>query len=353
MPDDDTTMPGDEQDTDSQQTSAPEQTDAAAPEASPADQQAHGDQPTTPVAPDTKPDDGSLTKPDQTPQDNQPPARDWTKEGPTLEKRLRDQQSYFDKQISQWRQQMQQTQSKSAELEKWKQEQEQRAKAASLKPWSKAHPENAKFNGVLERAKVIEQQLRRIPANLPPEQQEAMRQAIVGALSPEEQSQIQEYRESLTSFQKDFFTDPHGTLLPMVEQLAEQKVQQALQQIEARQSVQRDFEDPTLKPLLEKHKDEFAKALQDMPQNPYEYAKHLMVTFAENQKLKEQLAKYEGKVAAADEQRRLSKSEASHTRDPRAAEQDPYELATSEAKRRGIPLDSPRFAGLLSKYTKG
>lgn len=352
MPDEDTTIAPDEQDTGSEQTSVPDNAAAATPESTPADQQAHGDQPAN-AAPDTKADDGSLTKPDQTQTEQQPPARDWTKEGPTLEKRLRDQQSYFDRQIGQWKQQMQQTQSKAAELEKYKTEQEQRAKAAALKPWSKAHPENVKFNGVLERAKVIEQQLRNIPANLPPEHQEAMRQAIVGALSPEEQAQIKDYRESLTNFQRDFFTDPHGTILPMVEQLAEQKVQQALQKIEAQHSVQSDFADPNLKPMLDQYGQDFARALQEMPERPYDYAKQMMMLYAENQRLKQASSKVDAKAAMADEQRRLTKAEASHTRDPRAENIDAYELATAEAKKRGIPLDSPRFVGLLHKYEKG
>lgn len=352
MPAEDTTIAADEQDTGSEQTSAPEQSTATATEAAPVDQQAHGDQPTNPVAPDTKADDGSLTKPDQTPQ-NETPQRDWTKEGPTLEKRLRDQQSHYDRQIAQWKQQMQQTNEKAASLEKWKQEQDERAKAASLKPWSKAHPEHQRFNGMLERAKVVEQQLRRIPANLPPEQQETMRQAIVGALSSEEQAQLQDYRESLTNFQRDFLSDPQGTILPMVEELAERKVQQALQKIEAQHSVQQDFADPQFAPLLKEYGNDFARALKEMPERPYDYAKQMMSTFAENQTLKAKLAKYEGKVQAADEQRRLVKAEVSHTRDPRAEQTtDPYELATAEAKRRGIPLDSPRFAGLISKYSK-
>lgn len=358
MPDEENTIAADEQDTGSEQTSVPDNAAAAATEAAPVDQQAHGDQPTNPVAPDTKADDGSLTKPDQTPQ-NETPQRDWTKEGPTLEKRLRDQQSHYDRQIAQWKQQMQQTNEKAASLEKWKQEQDERAKAASLKPWSKAHPEHQRFNGMLERAKVVEQQLRRVPTvdgngqPIPPAQQEAMRQAIVGALSNEEQTQLQEYRESLHNFQRDFLSDPEGTLLPMVERLAESKVQQALQKIEAQHSVQQDFSDPQFAPLLKEYGQDFARALKEMPERPYDYAKQMMSTFAENQNLKAKLAKYEGKVQAADEQRRLVKAEVAHTRDPRAEQTtDPYELATAEAKRRGIPLDSPRFAGLLSKYSK-
>ena len=348
MSDDKTTMPEAEADTGSTQTPEPSLEAGTAPEAAQAEQETHGDQPTNPVAPDTKAD-GSLTPPNsQSPE--QQPQRDWSKEGPTLEKRLRDQQSYFDRQIAQWKQQMSQTQEKASQLEKWKHEQDERAKAASLKPWSKAHPEHGKFNSLLERAKVINAQLQRIPANLPPEQQEAMKQAIISAMSPEEHQQINEYRDNLNNFQRDFFTDPHGTLLPMVEQLAEQKVQQFMQKMEAQQSVQQDFQDPQLAPLIKEHGQDFARALQEMPSRPYDYAKQMMLLYAENQRLKAQSSKVDAKAEMAKEQQRLTKGEAAITRDPRPANTDHYTLAIAEARRKGIDPSTPRFAQLLAKY---
>ena len=347
MTDEDTTMPEAEADTSSAQTSEPSLEAAAAPEAAQAEQETHGDQPTNTVAPDTKAAE-SLTPPhSQSPEQQQ---RDWSKEGPTLEKRLRDQQSYFDRQISQWKQQMSQTQEKASQLEKWKQEQDERAKAASLKPWSKAHPENSKFNGLLERAKVINSQLQRIPANLPPEQQEAMKQAIISAMSPEEQQQVNEYRDSINNFQRDWFTDPHGTLMPMVMPMVEQTVQKFMQKMEAQQSVQSDFADPQLAPLIKEHGQDFARALQEMPSRPYDYAKQMMLLYAENQRLKANSSKVDAKAEMAKEQQRLTKGEAAITRDPRAAHTDPYTLAMAEAKRKGIDPSTPRFAQLLAKY---
>ena len=345
MPDTDTMQP------EGTDTAAPE---TVAPETSSADPQAsvtpepNGEQgsPTAEAAPDTKQTDGSLTPPNsQNPNPQQPatsqPATDW-------EKRYRDQQSYMDRQINQWQQRMQAQQTQMAELAKWKQEQEARAKQASLKPWSKAHPENMKFNGLLERAKTVEQQLRRIPATLPPEQQEAMKQAILGALTPEEQQQIGEYRDSLQNFQREFFTDPHGTILPMVEQLAERKVQEVIQKMEAQQSVQRDFADPQMAPLVQKHGDQVAKALQDGV--PYEYTMHMLKMHAELEALRGQLKTTAGKAAQADEQRRLAKGEAAITRDPRTPAQDPYELAKAEAQKRGFSTSDKRFIDLLTKY---
>jgi len=336
-------------------TMQPEGTDTAAPETvapetSSADTQTsvtpephgeQGSQTSTTEAPSTKPVDGSLTPSNsQTPQQQSQPT-DW-------EKRYRDQQSYMDKQINQWQQRMAAQQSQMESLAKWKQEQEARAKQASLKPWSKAHPENNKFTGLLERAKVVEQQLRRIPANLPPEQQEAMKQAIIGALTPEEQQQIGDYRDSLANFQREFFTDPHGTILPMVEQLAERKVQEVMQRMEAQQSVQRDFSDPQMAPMVDKYKQDLAKALQDGV--PYEYSMHMLKMHAELENLRGQLKATTGKAAQADEQRRLAKGEAAITRDPRTPAQDPYELAKAEAAKRGISTGDKRFIDLLNKY---
>jgi hypothetical protein len=331
-----------ESETSQPQSSAPAQeATATAEQTTSTEQTAQGDQTANTAAPDTKAD-GSLTNPQSETQQPEPKV-DW-------EKRYRDLMSHTDKQVNTWQSRMQQQSQQMAEIQKWKAEQEQRAKSAALKPWSKAHPENSKFNGLLERAKVVQQQLGRIPGTLPPEQQQAMRDAIVSALSPEEQTQITEYRENLQNFQRDFFTDPQGTLLPMVEQLAEQKVQQVLQKIEAQQSVQRDFADPSIAPMVQKYGSEFSKALQDGV--PYEYAKHMMGMFARMQELEAQAKGMAGKAAQADEQRRLAKGEASITRDPRTTAQDPYDLAKAEAIKKGISTGSKQFIDLLNKYTQ-
>lgn len=330
-----------------EQTSPPSQDDATVTDSAPAEQDTQAAQPADKATPDTQ-GDKSLTPPIDETKPTEPaapvqPQQNW-------EKRYSDLKSYTDRQVNQWQSRISDQERKFQEMNKWKQEQEQRAQAAQLKPWSKAHPEFQKFNSTLERAKVIDKQLRNIPANLPPEQQQAMKDAIVGALSPEEQQQIGEYRESLTNFQKDFFTDPHGTLLPMVEQLAEQKVQMALQRIEAQHSVQQDFADPTLAPLIKEYGEDFSRAIQEMPQKPYEYAKQMMTLFAENQRLKQAAGQVSTASTMAAEQKRLVKGEAAITRDPRSPKPDPYVAAKAEAEKRGIALDSPRFSTLLAKY---
>lgn len=346
MPDEDATLTPAAQETSVQESSEPAQTDASTESATPSEQGAQGEAPAQAEQP-TKQTDGSLTPPN--PVAANKPAEQQTQDNP-WEKRYRDLMSHTDRKINEWKQRMEQQGQQMTELQKFKQEQEQRAKAASLKPWSKAHPENSKFSGLLERAKVVDQQLRRIPATLPPEQQETMKQAILSALAPEEQQQIQEYRESLQNFQKDFFTDPHGTLMPMVEQLAERKVQEALTQISVKQEIDKDFDSPELKPLIEKYSQDFEKALTDGV--PYNYATHMMKMHAQLEQMQNQIKGLSGKAAQADEQRRLAKGEAAITRDPRTPPKDPYELAKAEATKRGISTSSKQFMDILTKYTK-
>lgn len=344
MADEQDTITTDPQDTGEVQTGAPEQA-ATEQTAASVDQTVHGDEQAN-ASPHSQDDKGSLTPPNSQNTDQQQaqpePKVDW-------EKRYRDQQSHMDRQINQWRSRMEEQAKQTAELAKWRQEQEQRAQAASLKPWSKSHPDHPKFNSVLERARAVEMQLRAIPSNLPPEQQEATRQAIMSAISPDEQRQIQEYRETSQNFQREWFTDPQGTLMPMVQPLVQQMLQQEFKKMEAQQTVQRDFADPTLAPLIQKYKDDYGKALQDGV--PYEYTNHMLKQHAEIENLRTQLKQLTGKAAQADEQRRLAKGEASITRDPRTPTIDPYTLAKKEARESGIALDSPQFARLVAKHT--
>lgn len=346
MPDEQDSITSADQETDGIQDSAPDQAATEAPATSET-QTVHADEPAT-AAPQGQDQTGSLTPPNSQKTDQQPPPAE--KPQVDWEKRYRDQQSYMDRQISTWKQKMEDNSRQTAELSKWRQEQEQRAQASSLKRWSKAHPDHPKFNSVLERARAVDTQLRSIPANLPPEQQEVMRNAIMSALNPDEQREIQEYRETSQNFQRDWFTDPQGTLMPMVQPMVQQMIQQQFQKMEAYNSVQRDLQDPSMAPLVEKYRDDYAKALKDGV--PYEYTNHLLKQHAEINTLRERLQKLSGKAAQADEQRRLAKGEASITRDPRTPTIDPYKAAKREALESGIPLDSAQFARLVAKHTK-
>jgi len=332
-----------------EQSAAPATTDASTEPPTPASSTAD------PAIPNTESPESLTTSPQET----QPvaPQTDWTKEGPVIEKRYRDLQSRVDRQVKQWQQTYQQQNGQLTELQKFKQEQDSRAQAASLKPWSKLHPEHGKFNSMLDRAKTIERQLQGIDPNLPPEHQAAVKNAIMSALSPEERAQITEYRDGVQNFQRDLITDPQGTLMPMVDQIVEQKMQQLMERQTAQASVAKDFQDPTLAPLIEMYRDDYAKALQDGV--PYEYSTHMLKMHAANQdkeaeitRLKAELAQAGVKVESADERQRLAKGEAAITRDQRQPVRDSYELAKAEGKKRGISPDSSQFASLLAKYQK-
>ncbi len=351
MPDQDDTLTTAEPDTGATQTSEPGNTDAAAIATPPAGDAGQGDSTAT-AAPSTKTGDtGSLAPPNSSTNPNPAtaPPTDW-------QKRYSDLQSHVDKQAHSWKQRMESQGHEMAGLQKWKQEQEQRAKSAALKPWSKEHPEHRKFSGLLERAKTIDSQLRALPQTdaqgqpIPPQHRQAMQDAIMAGMRPEEQQQVQEYRQWRDDFLHNFSADPQGTLLPMVEQLAEQKVQQVMQRMQAASSVQQDFQDPTLKPMLEANREEFAKALQDGV--PYDYSVHMMKMHNELQQSRAELAKLKGVAGSAEERTRLLKSGATQTRDPRPSGKDPYALAKAEAQKRGISPASPAFAAILQKHTE-
>lgn len=358
MLDKDDTMVADESATGVEQTSAPEQSAAPATDNAQTDQDTHGDQPAT-AAPGTQDAESLTTSPQETQPAKEPatPTVDWSKEGPTLQKRYDDIRTDYNRKLNQWQQTYQQQSGQLTELQKFKQEQEQRTQAASLKPWSKLHPEHSKFNGVLDRAKTVERQLQGIDPSLPPEQQAAVKNAILSALSPEERAQITEYRDSVQNFQRELITDPQGTLMPMVDKLVEQRMTQFMERQQAQASVAKDFADPTLAPLIEKYGDDYAKALNDGV--PYEYSNHMLKMHASNQqqsaeiaKLRAELAQAGVKVESADERQRLAKGEAAITRDQRQPVRDPYEIAKSEAKKRGFSTSSTQFASLLAKHSK-
>jgi signal transduction histidine kinase len=159
------------------------------------------------------------------------------------------------------------------------------------------------------------------------------------------------------NFQRDLITDPQGTLMPMVDKLVEQRMSQFIERQQAQAAVAKDFADPQLAPLIEKYRDDYAKALGDGV--PYEYSTHMLKMHAHNQamaaevaKLKSELAQAGVKVESADERQRLARGEAAITRDPRPPVRDSYELAKAEGKKRGISPDSAQFASLLAKYQK-
>lgn len=290
-------------------------------------------QPPEQGTPDAAAARASLTPP---PQQTQQPAQTPREPEVDWQKRYRDQQSYHDRQANTWRERLTKVDSEMSELRRYRQEQEARAKAASLKPWSKASPDHGKFNGLLERARTIDAQLRNVPANLPPEQAEATRQAILSGITPDEQAQIQEYRQWREDWQRGLASDPESTLMPMVDRLVEARFQAMVVEQTASADIDRDFKDPALAPLIERHAKEFHDRLARGMS--YQDAKEWLVMTDRLGRLEHgQQAAATAKVAA-DAQRAAAKGEASITRDARAPEKDLMEEARRLAAKEGIPV---------------
>lgn len=356
MSDNDDTLTTAEPDTDAGQTSVPAEEAATPATDAPSDgATAQGDAQVTDktdAAPHNPPDDsGSLTPPNnQT--TTQLPVDSLEQKYQTLEKRWRDQQSYHDKQVSQWKGRMERQGQEMTELSRYKQEQEARAKAANLKRYNADHPEHSKFQSILDRRDMAQQQLAALNQrpDLTAEQKNAMMEVLRSPLTDDELREVKEFDEYGKSFNRKLQTNPRDALAPIIRDEFRAMFQAEQQRMQAEVSVKQDFADPALQPLIQEHGEDFARALTEMPKDPYGYAMQMMKNYAENKQLKAELAKLTGKVSQADERTRLVKGEASITRDPRAPERDPYALAKAEATTKGIPLSSPAFAAILAKY---
>lgn len=274
-----------------------------------------------------------------------------TQQPDTWQHRYSDLQSRTDRQVNQMRREMQQYQDEFNGLKQFRQQQEERAQQLNLKPWMKGHPENPRWKGLEERAKSVGQQLQNPPPGLTPEQDQAYRQSVMSVLSHEEQAQLKEHRNSQHDFQSAFFSDPQGTLAPMLLPIIQEQIQRATEQAQASYQVERDFESPELKPLVQEHAAEIQEALNAGV--PYDYAKHMVQMFGRLKQMEQQLQGANKDAVMGKEQQRLSKSNATITRDPAAAHSvDPYELAKKEAQRKGIQTDDPRFFQILDRFSK-
>lgn len=245
----------------------------------------------------------------------------------------------------------QQFQAEMQELREFKRTQAEAAQRQNLKRWSKQHPENGKFRGVLERAKAVDSQLRNIPNTLPPEQQDVMKQAILSAMSPEDRQELDQYREEVSQFHHGFFEDPHGTLAPLIQPMIAEALQRERAQMHAHQRVGQDFESPELKPLVQAHAPEIQKALDDGV--PYDYAVHMLKMFGELERMQTQMKGLGRDAAMGKEQVRLAQGNAAITRDPAPAKNiDVYALAKKQALERGYSTADPRFLRDLADIEK-
>jgi hypothetical protein len=291
--------------------------------------------------------DSSSATPNAIPQNTQkgfgekPPTApvDW-------QKRYSDLQSKTQRDLNQIQARERQGQAELEQLRQFRQQQMQQAESAKLRQWSKQHPEHGKFQSLLQRAQTVRQQLANVNPDLPPDQQKALKETILSALSPEDQTTLQDYQQESQTFQRDFFIDPRGTIQPMMREAIQEAFDQFRMHQEASAAVDRDFKQ--MGDALKEHGPELRKLLERNV--PYDVA-------TENVRLKAQLGALQNRVgeseqvaSAAKEQQRLAKGNASITRDPAPnSKVDVYALAKKEAASKDIRTDDPRFMAILSR----
>lgn len=235
-------------------------------------------------------------------------------------------------------------------LRQFREEQMRKAEEQKLRRWMPRHPEYGKFRSMMERAKAIRQQIRAIPQDLSDDAKAAARAAILAGIRPEEAEELNEYRAYTEEFQENLIQDPVGTLLPILMPEVERAIQSRETQLQARFDVQRDFQDPTIAPVIKEHAEDFKAALDAGV--PYSYAVHMTKMFAEIKRLQSEISSLRPQVVRGQAQARIARTRATDTPTPATPEGDPYEMAKAEAARRGIALDSNAFFALIRKFSQ-
>lgn len=305
-----------------------------------------------PESQDAQPAADSGTEQDDAPSTTGQPVADPNKPAePSVDwqDRYKNLQSYADRRHQGYEQHLTKMQQ---ELQTLRQSQEKAAQQAQLKPWSKQHPENAKFNGLIERSKAIHKQLQAAD-RLPPEQRQGTIEAIMAGVSPEEQGELAKYREEREAFQGKFFSDPEETMAPLIERGVQQAMQKVMQDMQGRQQVDRDFSQPHLKPILENP--QYASYLNERLARgvPYADAMEMLKLRAATDLMHKRLNGSERQTMHAQEQSRLVRGRAANTisADPAAAPSDPYQLARKEAAKQGIMPGTAAFNKLIDRFT--
>lgn len=264
----------------------------------------------------------------------------------TWQKRYSDLQGKTQRELNEIQTRERQHQGELEQLRQFRQQQLQQAETAKLRQWSKQHPEHGKFQNLLTKAATVRQQLRQIDPKAPPETQDAMRANILSALAPEEQQTLQDYQQESETFQRDFFTDPRGTIQPMMREAIQEAFDQFRMHQQASALVDRDFRE--METVLKQHGPELRQLLERNV--PYDVATENIRMKAQLGALQNRVGESEQAVNAAKEQQRLAKGNASITRDPAPnSKPDIYAMAKKEAATKGIRTDDPRFMAIVSR----
>lgn len=233
----------------------------------------------------------------------------------------------------------------AAAIRQWK-EQQAHAQRANLPQWDPSHPEKAKFDSLEARwafgnkflnahqkHPAFDEMLQNMQAQFTPQERQLManwdqhqkaeniRYASNPALRREEAR-----KEAQEVFQSEF----------------QRMSQEHAQRQQAEQHVEGWFKNPANKGVIEN----FGQAMYHQLQQGVPW--HIVQRDAENAHLRSQLGTGKQTVAAAEEQRRLAKGNASITRDPATNEPaDLYKEALKLAKKRGIRPGSAQFMPIV------
>jgi len=244
--------------------------------------------------------------------------------------------------------QIQEFQQRTQTFEQAEQKRAQEAERLKLKRWETAHPEHHKFGQTMAKRSALQNQLQALKSQpgMTDETFQGMARALTDAsLSPDEQAELQEHHQ----MNQEFLLNPVARTREEARQVAQEMIREAFGQLQqhgsAVQEVQRDLGSipphalPAMKEALESGM-------------PYEMSMKYAQMAAENHDLKGRQDVAAQRSSQSAEQLRLSKSQATVTRDPKPAApsgQDIYNKAAKIAKEQGISTADPKFPSIYTR----
>lgn len=282
-------------------------------------------------------------------------------------KRLREAHGQLNREALSVRKQLEEQRLQLTQFQQEREKNAQAAKNQKLALYDPRHPEHtSKFAPLQAKADIVRQQLQalsktRPPEGLTPEQgqawREASEQALLSTLTEEDQNTLSQFQQHKQSFDREWAMNPDKVLTERVIPMIRQEMQRAMMETQATASVQKDFEDPELGPILKEMGSEMNEAIQRLggTDDAYDFVKQQAVVYAHNKKandflsqenarLKQQLEEAGLRLGTAKTQQELAKGRASVTRDVSTKQhRDPYLLATEWAAKNRVDKTSPMF----------
>ena len=251
------------------------------------------------------------------------------------EAQLHDLKSRYGRQRSELETLQQQLQSyggiQPEQLQQMVQHHQRQAELQKLRPWNQGHPENGRFQRLLQRVEDHE----RLVANATPEEQEALQAALTRNYTADERQQLQDYYAHRAQVQQEFAADPDGYIASRVQAVLDQVVPQYFGNYEtwnaAQAENQRFFTDPENRPLIDKYQSDMLRVMESGAGRDLalDYAR----LKAERDKLREQVGKSSETVATAEAQQKALNQRSTVTRDAQAS---PDTDLLAEAKAKGL-----------------